>query len=117
MNREKMNRDMNRESTRKAIGAVDIGGTKIAVGVVDETGRVLARAECGSEVPRGFDEAMNRVTALLGDCAERAGVKLRGIGIGSAGPVDTNLFPLDRSIRSILAPRTYGSERVKRVQA
>ena len=43
MNREKMNRDMNRESTRKAIGAVDIGGTKIAVGVVDETGRALAK--------------------------------------------------------------------------
>ena len=89
MNREKMNRDMNRESTRKAIGAVDIGGTKIAVGVVDETGRVLARAECGSEVARGFDEAMNRVTALLRESTERADVKLRGIGIGSAGPVDT----------------------------
>jgi predicted NBD/HSP70 family sugar kinase len=27
------------------IGAVDIGGTKIAAGIVDANGRVLARAE------------------------------------------------------------------------
>ena len=40
-------------------------------------------------MPRGFDEAMNRVTTLLRDCAAHAGVRLRGIGIGSAGPVDT----------------------------
>jgi len=70
------------------IGGVDIGGTKIAVGVVDPSGRVLARAECPTEVQRGFDHAMRLVTTLLRQCAERAGVKLRGIGIGCTGPVD-----------------------------
>ncbi len=71
------------------IGAVDIGGTKIAVGVVDEAGRLVAKNECPTVVPRGFDEAMGRVTRLMRECTERAAVKLRGIGIGSAGPVDT----------------------------
>jgi glucokinase len=71
------------------IGAVDIGGTKIAVGVVDEAGRLVAKNECPTDVPRGFDEAMGRVRRLLQECTERAAVKLRGIGIGSAGPVDT----------------------------
>jgi glucokinase len=70
------------------IGAVDIGGTKIAVGVVDQQGRVLAKNEFSTDVPRGFDYAMQQVKALLCECAGRAGVKLRGIGIGCAGPVD-----------------------------
>lgn len=70
------------------IGGVDIGGTKIAVGMVDPLGRVLARRECPSDVPSGFDRAMQRVTTLLRECADEADVKLQGIGIGSAGPVD-----------------------------
>src|SRR5271169_6387759 len=84
-----MNPNIHREIDREAIGAVDIGGTKIAVGVVDEAGRLVTRDECPTDVPRGFDDAMGRVTKLLGECTERAGAKLRGIGIGSAGPVDT----------------------------
>lgn len=71
------------------IGGVDIGGTKIAVGVVDRLGHVLAKDECPTDVPRGFDDAMRRAKALLGQCAERAEAKLHGIGIGCAGPVDT----------------------------
>ena len=31
------------------IGAVDIGRTKIVVGMVDDTGRVLSRAECPND--------------------------------------------------------------------
>ena len=71
------------------IGGVDIGGTKIAVGVVDQSGRVLARNECTTDVQRGFDHAMRQVTTLLRQCAERAEVKLHGIGIGCAGPLDS----------------------------
>ncbi len=80
---------MNRDIHREMIGTVDIGGTKIAVGVVDEAGRLVARNECPTDVPRGFDDAMGRVTALLREATERGGVKLRAIGIGSAGPVNT----------------------------
>ncbi len=71
------------------IGGVDIGGTKIAVGVVDEAGHVLASSECPSDAQRGFDDAMLRVAVLLRQCLERANVKLHGIGIGSAGPLDS----------------------------
>jgi glucokinase len=70
------------------IGAVDIGGTKIAVGVVDEAGRLLAKDQCPTDVPRGFDDAMQRVCGLLRDCASRSSARLHGIGIGSAGPVN-----------------------------
>ncbi|MGA2076075.1 MAG: ROK family protein [Terriglobia bacterium] len=70
------------------IGAVDIGGTKIAVGVVDEEGRVLAKAECLTDVPRGFVDAMQRVAEMLAQCVDRTRINLQGIGIGCTGPVD-----------------------------
>lgn len=73
---------------RDVIGGVDIGGTKIAMGVVDQAGRVLASNECATDVLRGFDDAMLRVTTLLRQCVDRAGVELHGIGIGCAGPLD-----------------------------
>ena len=70
------------------IGAVDIGGTKLALGVVDDQGRVLEKAEAPTDVARGFDHAMQEISTLLRGCAARAGVKLNGIGIGCTGQVD-----------------------------
>jgi glucokinase len=70
------------------IGAVDIGGTKLALGVVGEDGRVLDKTEVPTNVPRGFEHAMREISMLLGGCAQRAGVKLHGIGIGCTGQVD-----------------------------
>jgi glucokinase len=70
------------------VGAVDIGGTKLALGVVDDQGWLLAKAEVPTDVARGFDHAMREISTLLRDCAQRAGVKLRGIGIGCTGQVD-----------------------------
>jgi glucokinase len=69
------------------IGAVDIGGTKIAVGMVDENGRVLSKAESPTD-PERYADGLDRIAAMLRDTAENAGVEIRGIGIGSTGPVD-----------------------------
>ena len=68
-------------------GAVDIGGTKIAVGVVDSGGRVLHKIELPSDVRAGFDHAMRRTGAALTDCLTKVGRELGGIGIGCAGEV------------------------------
>jgi glucokinase len=70
------------------IGAVDIGGTKIAVGAVGEDGAVLARREFPSDPARDASAAVPRICALLRAAAVEAGGELRGIGIGSTGPVD-----------------------------
>ena len=53
------------------IAGVDIGGTKIAVGIVGENGRVLAKAECPTDVPSGFDQAMQRVRAFWSSANNR----------------------------------------------
>jgi glucokinase len=83
------------------IAAVDIGGTKIAVGMVDNDGRVLSQAECPTDAERGYAEALKRIEHLLRAMLTAAGGELTGIGIGSTGPVDpftgefgdVNFFP------------------------
>jgi glucokinase len=69
------------------IGAVDIGGTKIAVGMVDDNGRVLARAETPTE-PDHYSNGLAAIVRMLGETADAAGTSVSGIGIGSTGPVD-----------------------------
>jgi glucokinase len=69
------------------IGAVDIGGTKIAVGVVDETGKVLSRKETPTD-PDRYAAGIEWIDGGLRESARAAGVEISGIGIGSTGPVD-----------------------------
>lgn len=72
---------------RMTIGAVDIGGTKIAVGMVDESGRVLSKTEAPTD-PERYADGLDRIGAMLRETARNAGVVISGIGIGSTGPVD-----------------------------
>jgi glucokinase len=71
----------------RTIGAVDIGGTKIAVGIVDEAAKVLASDECPTDQASGFPSAVDRIERMLRDCAHRASASIDGIGIGCTGPV------------------------------
>ncbi len=83
------------------IAAVDIGGTKIAVGMIDSDGKVLARQECPTNPDGGYANALRNMTELLRATAQTSHVQITGIGIGSTGPVypltgefgDVNFFP------------------------
>jgi glucokinase len=70
------------------IGAVDIGGTKIAVAAISEHGEIAAQDEwrTGSLSP---EAAVSRMAESLARYGKSAGAALRGIGIGCTGPVDT----------------------------
>ncbi|MCC7010482.1 MAG: ROK family protein [Acidobacteria bacterium] len=74
--------------TTDVIGAVDVGGTKIAVGLVGDRGDVLSRVDLPTEPGRSFDDAMNRVIDALSGCLRHVRCALRGIGIGATGPID-----------------------------
>ncbi|MGH9451623.1 MAG: ROK family protein [Terriglobia bacterium] len=75
-------------SEGKIIGAVDIGGTKIAVGAVAETGTIIRRAECAAAPADGFARAVERTSGMLREIAAHASVRFEGIGIACPGPVD-----------------------------
>jgi glucokinase len=79
------------------IGAVDIGGTKIAVGMLDESGRLLTRLESPTEPQRGPDHGLNRIREMLRQSVSQIGGPLRGIGIGCTGPVDPFTGILERN--------------------
>ncbi len=70
------------------LGAVDIGGTKIAAGIVDERGCVMSRFESPTEARLGYGHALERIERMLRHGAEDAHAEIHGIGIGCTGPVD-----------------------------
>ncbi len=73
------------------IGALDIGGTKIAAGIVDETGRVIAHASCPTDPDSGLEVALQRMVDMLQQAARQAGGNMKGVGIGCTGPVFPDL--------------------------
>jgi glucokinase len=70
------------------IGAVDIGGTKVAVGIVDDDGKVLSTSDSPTGSDCEYARALELISGMLRDAARNASVKISGIGIGSTGPVD-----------------------------
>ncbi|MCS0603896.1 ROK family protein [Streptomyces sp. LP11] len=73
------------------VAALDIGGTKIAGALVDDGGRIQARAQRATPAQQDGETVMRAVEEVLGELAGsplwgRAGV----VGIGSAGPVDAS---------------------------
>ncbi|MCW2730331.1 MAG: transcriptional regulator/sugar kinase [Mycobacterium sp.] len=67
--------------------ALDIGGTKIAVGLVDTDGALLHHAQLPT--PDGDAQAIWSVAeGLLTDALAVADGDVRGVGVASAGPID-----------------------------
>jgi glucokinase len=74
--------------------ALDVGGTKLAAGLVDAQGRLVARQQVAT--PPGTDgEALFAVVADLVD-GVREGAALVGFGVGCGGPMTaTGVSPLN----------------------
>ena len=75
------------------IAAVDIGGTKIAVGIIDSQGRVLSKLECPTHAEWGYTKALERIVKMIRDLSP----SVEGIGIGCTGPV----YPLTGEIGDV----------------
>jgi glucokinase len=70
------------------IAGVDIGGTKIAVGLVDDHGVVVIRKDIPVQMERGPENAGDRIKKILRQQIQETGAKLTGIGIACTGPTD-----------------------------
>lgn len=64
---------------------VDIGGTGVQAGVVDENGQILFRKECPTDVLSGFEKIMEDINQLVRTMLQENGVQIsevKSIGFG-----------------------------------
>lgn len=67
---------------------VDLGGTKIEVVAVDETGAVRARIRKPTEREKGYEHILGRIRELLDEVQLAAGERARAIGVAIPGCID-----------------------------
>ncbi|MBX7100227.1 MAG: ROK family protein [Myxococcaceae bacterium] len=72
-----------------AVLGIDIGGTKIAAGLVTAQGEVLAREQIPTAVELGPQAALERLGGLVAELEARAGTKATACGVGAPGPLET----------------------------
>jgi len=68
------------------VGAVDIGGTKLAVGLVNEDGKVLARREAPTGPESTYSAGLESIAGMLGEMSKSSGVEITGIGSDRPDP-------------------------------
>jgi glucokinase len=68
--------------------ALDIGGTKIAVGLVDPAGELVHRAIEPTPKDQQAEHVWGVVDRMIADAAKVAHGAIRAVGVGSAGPID-----------------------------
>jgi len=70
---------------------IDLGGTNIKVGVVDDLGRPLAWLSVPTECEKGPEDAARRMAEAVREAGRRAGLaesELARVGLGSPGTMD-----------------------------
>jgi glucokinase len=70
--------------------ALDIGGTKIAVGLTDPAGELVHKAVKPTPKDQEAEHVWSLVDAMIADASKAAKGAIRAVGIGSAGPIDAN---------------------------
>lgn len=70
--------------------ALDIGGTKIAVGLTDPAGELVHKAIEPTPKDHEAEHVWSLVDAMIADATKDAKGAIRAVGIGSAGPIDAN---------------------------
>lgn len=77
---------MKKQTARKALG-IDVGGTAVKIGVVDECARILHEEQFATAGVGSPSQFLALVGKYLADCSAR-GYKLAGIGVGVPGFTD-----------------------------
>lgn len=109
---------------RDAILAIDIGGTKFATGLVTFRGELIDRSRVDVERDVGPQSHFAALAGIVGEQLERAeqhSLRVRAIGIGSAGPIERDCetvsplnipswrkFPLRTHLRELTGLAVYG---------
>ena len=70
---------------------IDLGGTNISVGVIDEKFNIIGRGKLKTNLPRSFDEIFPNIVEAVNMAAEDAGISMHdvlSIGVGAPGAIN-----------------------------
>ena len=73
---------------------VDLGGTNIAVGIIDEENRIVARGNRKTNVPRPAEEIFDDIAAAVKEAMDALGItnaQVKSVGVGTPGSVNKEL--------------------------
>lgn len=79
------------QETKKNYVGIDLGGTNIKVGVLNDAGETLSYLSTPTLVEGGADDATKRMAAAVHEAITKAGLKpsdVAGVGLGSPGTLD-----------------------------
>lgn len=94
---------------RPVLLAIDFGGTKMAVGVADEEGRLLLRERVPTHADQGAPQALERALDLAAKLVDQVGVPVAAAGVASPGVI--------RPDGVDLAPNVPGWDRLRLADA
>jgi len=89
-----------RPSSAAAVLAVDIGGTKMEVGLVDDDGTVLERARAATPGSDDPEQVFDALRELVTEVLDRSTTSPSACGVGCGGPMEaggTTVSPLNIS--------------------
>ncbi len=103
---------------------VDLGGTNIKAGLVDEVHHIVDSVSCKTNLPRPEHEVEAEIAALCSQLAQRAGLdmatQIESVGIGTPGSVNPHTgvvefnanfgyrnWPLVSAMEKLLPCRVY----------
>ncbi|HEU5141307.1 MAG TPA: ROK family protein [Bacillales bacterium] len=72
----------------KLWAGVDIGGTKVAVALVNEQGEIVVEDTIPTEVEKGPDHTVENIVDVIRKLTKDNDLAIEGIGIGSPGPLN-----------------------------
>jgi glucokinase len=76
---------------------VDIGGTNIACGVVNEQGEIVLKKSIKTECKNGYESVVKRAAALVDDVINEADVEVMGVGAGCPGGINKETGVVEKS--------------------
>lgn len=78
---------------------IDLGGTNISVGLVDENCRVIAERKAKTRAPRPAEEIVADIAAMIASIKEETGITPASAGIASPGIIEGRVVRVASNLR------------------
>lgn len=78
------------ENNMKYYAGVDLGGTGIKCGIVDESGNIVAVKKCATKKGVSAETIIADMSELVTQLINQTGYKIEGVGVGCPGLIDSS---------------------------